>query len=121
MKMRIDLLEGKFIPTKAAADIAAGQLVEVVGDGEVQPTAGASSKVLGVALMNAKAGEKVTVVRKSVIIVTASEAITAGDLVKSAADGKVAKFAAGTDDPSLLLGFALTGGAADEEITIVLR
>ncbi|ADB58550.1 capsid cement protein [Archaeoglobus profundus] len=123
--------EGKYLPLTAGADITAGQVVELTGDKTVAPTGGASSKVIGVALINANAGENVTIVTEGVVEVVAAGAIAAGDKVQSAAGGKVAKFSAtktytdsagntvDVDDATKIIGIALTSASADGDKILV--
>jgi len=125
--------EGKQIPLKAGADITAGQVVELTGDETVGPTEGASSKVIGVALVDAKAGEKVTVVTEGVVEVIAAGAISAGTKVVSAIGGKVAAYTpydvpatfADTDvekavaEATKIIGIALTSASADGDKILV--
>ena len=75
----------------ASADVVKGQVVEVSGDMTVAPTSAASAKVLGVAMFDAKSGENVVVETEGLFKLIASASITAGDIIESAADGKVAK------------------------------
>ena len=75
----------------ASADVVKGQVVEVSGDMTVAPTSAASAKVLGVAMFDAKSGENVVVETEGLFKLVASASITAGDIIESAADGKVAK------------------------------
>ena len=75
----------------ASANVVKGQVVEVSGDMTVAPTSAASAKVLGVAMFDAKSGENVVVETEGLFKLTASASITAGDIIESAADGKVAK------------------------------
>ena len=75
----------------ASADVVKGQVVEVSGDMTVAPTSAASAKVLGVAMFDAKSGENVVVETEGLFKLTASASITAGDIIESAADGRVAK------------------------------
>lgn len=111
----------------AGAAIAAGQLVYVNDTGrEVSPTAGISSAWLGVAATDAAEGDKVTVHRGGVQRITASGAISAGALVTSAADGKVAALAAVTTPTAndvthtrAIVGIALTTGT-DVPVEIAL-
>ena len=75
---------------KASKDVKKGQVVEISGDMTIAPTSAASKKVIGVAMFDAKAGEEVAVETEGLFKMKASAGITAGDLVESAADGKVA-------------------------------
>jgi len=60
--MVLRYVDGKITDFEAAAAISEGQVVELVGDRRVQPTAGASGKVVGVALTSGDAGRKIAVV-----------------------------------------------------------
>ncbi len=114
-------LDGKYLPFTAGADITAGQVVELSGDGTVVPAGDGSTKVIGVALIDAKAGEKVTVVTEGVVEVVASGAISAGDKVQSATGGKVAKWTASSaGDSAKIIGTALTSASADGDKVKVL-
>lgn len=94
---------------KASEDVKKGQVVVISGDMTVAPSAEASAKVLGVAMFDAKADEPVSVETEGLFSMTASGAITAGDKVESAADGKVAK-AAGTNAVGIAINSASNGG-----------
>lgn len=94
---------------KASADVKKGQVVVISGDMTVAPSTEASAKVLGVAMFDAKADEPVSVETEGLFSMTASGAITAGDKVESAADGKVAK-AAGTNAVGIAINSASNGG-----------
>ena len=113
--------EGKYLPFTAEVDIQAGQVVELNGEGVVVPAGDGSTKVIGVALINAKAGEKVTVVTEGVVEVVAAGTINAGDKVQSAAGGKVATWSASAaGDSAKIIGIALTSASADGDKVIVL-
>lgn len=118
--MVLRYVDGKITDFEAAAAISEGQVVELAGDRRVQPTAGASGKVVGVALTSGDAGRKVAVVHRGIVEVTASGAIAAGDRVKAASDGKVAKFDASTDDVTTIVGIALKAAADGEKVEILL-
>ena len=94
---------------KASEDVKKGQVVVISGDMIVAPSTEASAKVLGVAMFDAKADEPVSVETEGLFSMTASGAITAGDKVESAADGKVAK-AAGTNAVGIAINSASNGG-----------
>lgn len=94
---------------KASEDVKKGQVVVISGDMTVAPSTEASAKVLGVAMFDAKADEPVSVETEGLFSMTASGAITAGDKVESAADGKVAK-AAGTNAVGIAINSASNGG-----------
>lgn len=98
----------------AGADVTKGQVVEISGDMIVSPTNGASGKVLGVAMFDAKANENVVVETEGLFKLVAGGSITAGDKVASAADGKVAKAV----DGNATVGIALGDALADEHVYV---
>ena len=88
----------KFTRTAAAA-ITAGRLVEVAATGTVQMAGANSLKVVGVALEGTDfvgTPDKIAVASGGVFLLTASGAITAGDLLVAAANGQVSTLAAVT-------------------------
>lgn len=100
---------GQAVSMTASTAVTGGQLVEISGPNAVAAAAAASKKVFGQAAFDAKAGERVTVHRGGVLRCTASGAVVAGDLVVTAAAGKVAT--AATPDPLTLVGRAITTAA----------
>jgi len=65
---------------KAGADISKGQMVRITGEWEVQATASDDHVAIGIALNDAKSGEKLEVlIMKPVVYVTYDGSITAGD------------------------------------------
>ncbi len=115
--------EGRFIKAKAGAAITAGQLVELTDDETVAPATENSTKVIGVAMMDAAVNELVTVVTEGVVEVTASGAISAGGKVAADAGGKVKAWsAAAAGDSAKIVGVALTSAANDgDKVKILLR
>lgn len=106
--------EGRFVKATAGAAITAGQLVELTGDETVAPASAGSTKVLGVAMMDAAANELVTVITEGVVEVTASGAISAGSKVAADAGGKIKAWsAAAAGDSAKIVGLAITSAAAD--------
>ena len=104
---------GATVTMTAGAAIIGGRAVELSGDRTVQHAAAGSPKYVGVAGFSAAAGEKVTVHtpgqgQRGI----ASGAVTAGDMIKAAAGGKVATGATQADK----IGIALTGGSDGETI-----
>ena len=97
---------------KAGADVKKGQVVEITGDAVVSPTSGASAKVLGVAMFDAKANEEVSIETEGLFKMVASGTITAGSKVASAKDGKVAT---GTENT---IGIAITSATADDYVYV---
>ena len=96
----------------ASADVKKGQVVEVSGDMTVAPTSGASAKVLGVAMFDAKANEAVSVETEGLFKLVAGGTIAAGAKVVSGANGKVV---AGTENP---IGIAICNATADEAVYV---
>lgn len=97
---------------KAGADVKKGQVVEITGDAVVSPTTGASAKVLGVAMFDAKANEEVAVEAEGLFKLVAGGTIAAGAKITSGADGKVV---AGTENT---IGIAITSATADEFVAV---
>ena len=87
---------GQALTLKASAAIVGRQVVSVSGSGTVAPAGAASTAVVGVAAFDAAINDNVTIFAGGVQAVTASGAITAGDLVVSAAGGQVSTLAAVT-------------------------
>jgi len=107
-----------YTSTVATTAVVGGRLVEVNGVGTVGPAGAASLKVCGVAAQDAAVAAQVLIHVGGVQRLTASAAITAGDLLASAAAGKVAAIAAGTFGQ--LVGVAQTSAAADGDLVEVL-
>lgn len=82
--------DGDSLTRSASAPITGGQLVRVSGFGSVAPTTVASADWLGAAGFDAATGDLVTVFCSGVQRLTASGAITAGDMVVGGAAGTVA-------------------------------
>lgn len=97
----------------ASAAVTGGQPVEVTGDMQVGPAAAGSLKYVGIAAFDAPAGELVTVhtPRGNVEEVAVAAAVTAGQHVKTAANGRVTPFTAGTDNELARIGLCLSGQA----------
>ena len=111
--MSLVYAEGRFVKATAGAAITAGQLVELTGDETVAPASAGSTKVLGVAMKDAAAGELVTVITEGVVEVTAAGAVSAGSKVQAAANGQVSAWSAtAAGDSAKLVGVALTSAAA---------
>ncbi|MDQ4502176.1 capsid cement protein [Sinomonas sp. ASV322] len=127
MSTHIHLFDpGATVTFTAAADVAAGQLLAVAGNRSVSPAAAKSAAWIGAAAFDAKAGEKVAVLRGGVQRLTASGTVAAGTLVVAAAGGKVAALApvttptpADVADTRAVVGIALTGGT-DVPVEIAL-
>lgn len=108
---------GEDLTMTAAATITGGQVVYVSGANAVTPTAGANAAWLGVATTDATSGQKVGITSGGVQELTASGAIAAGDVLLSAAAGKVAAIGAGTTY-SQVVGIALTAAADAAKVRV---
>ena len=107
----LNLVQKKLV---AGANITKGQVLYVSGDMTVSPTTGASAAVIGVAMMDAKAGEPIAVECEGLMKLSAGGAITAGAKVASGADGKVV---AGAENA---IGVALEGATAGNDVIVRL-
>ena len=116
---------GDALVSTASATITGGTLVAVSGNGTVA-TAGANAlNWLGVAAFDAASGDTVTVYASGVQELTASGAITAGDLVVAAASGQVSTLAAVTTPTAgdvtgtrAVVGVALTTAANAAKVRV---
>jgi len=107
-------------PTYAAsADIVGGRLVEITGPNAVAHAAAGSTKWVGVAARDTKAGEDVTVFVGGVQLPTASGAIAAGDALVCADGGKVAANQSPT--ALTLVGIAQTSAADGKTVEAVFN
>lgn len=113
-------LPGQAITCTASAAITGGKAVYVSGDGTVATAAAAANLIIGVAAFDvAASGDKVTVfARGTVHRLTASGAITAGQVVEAAAAGAVATHTQGTNDVRVF-GVALTTAADTASVTVM--
>lgn len=109
---------GQAITSQASAAITGGQLLAVSGSGTVAPAGANALNWVGVATQDAANGEKVGVVAGGVQRLTASGAVTAGDVVVAAAAGQVSTLAAVTTPTAAdvtntraIVGIALTTAA----------
>jgi hypothetical protein len=108
---------GQEFGSTTSAAVTAGQLLEVTGDDTVGPAAAGSIKVVGQAGHDAGSGKPVTIHGPGrpigeAPVVAAGTTVVAGDRLKAAAAGTVAKYVDGTDAVTLVVGLALKGGAA---------
>lgn len=120
--MVLKYAEGHVINLTAGAAITAGQVVELTGDETVQAAGANSTKVIGVALKDAAANEKVAVITEGVVEVTASGSISAGAKLASAAGGKVAAWSASAaGDSAKIIGVALEAATDGNAVKIKLE
>lgn len=85
---------GDSITRTASAVITGGQVVVVSGSGTVAPAAAADTKWLGVAGHDTAIGEPVTIFKGGIQRPLVAAAVTAGDQVVTAANGRVTPLAA---------------------------
>lgn len=106
---------GQAITRQASAAITGGQVVVVSGSGTVAPSAGANAAFVGVAAVDTASGDQVTVYAGGVQRPLASGAITAGDVVVTAAAGRVVTNAApgAGQQVGIALSTAADGAAVD--------
>lgn len=84
------LINDNFLPTiQADGSVTGGQVVYISGAYKAKVTDGARKDVYGVALITGADGKKITVVRRGIVRVKASGAISAGSRIASDAMGKV--------------------------------
>lgn len=107
---------GQTVSFNVTAPVTGGQLVQVgATDRSVAPAVAASTSVVGVAGHDAAIGDKVTVeVGKPVHELTASGAVTRGQRVETAANGRVRTLAAGS-----AYGIALTSAADGAAVQVI--
>lgn len=108
---------GQAITRQASAAVVGGQVVVVSGSDTVAPSSVASAAWLGVAAVDAAAGDQVTVYAGGVQRPLASGAITAGDIVVTAAAGRVVTNAAPAAGQQV--GIALSTAAAGAPVDVL--
>lgn len=106
----IPVISGSQSFSTASAAVTGGQLCVVSGSGTVAPSSGASAAWVGIAGFDAANGDRLTLEKGGVQRPTAAGAITAGDAVIPAANGRVASLGAGTNYAQVV-GVALTTAA----------
>lgn len=119
---------GDDLVSTASATITGGTLVAVSGNGTVATAGATSLNWIGVAAFDASANDTVTIYTGGVQEVTASGAITAGDLVVTAASGQVSTLAAVTTPTAgdvtgtrAIVGVALTTAANAAKVRVKLE
>lgn len=116
---------GDALVSTASATITGGTIVAVSGNGTVATAGATSLNWVGVAAFDASANDTVTIFTGGVQEVTASGAITAGDLVVTAASGQVATLASVTTPTAgdvtgtrAIVGVALTTAANAAKVRV---
>lgn len=106
---------GEAVTYTAVSDVSGGQIVALSGPRSVTPASNGAAEVVGLAAFDTKAGERVTVHSGGVQRPVASGAITAGDQVQAAIDGKAST---GTTNP---IGLALTTAADGDQVEVLWK
>jgi hypothetical protein len=110
---------GDSVTGVASGTITGGKLVYVSGDGTIAQAGAAANIPVGVASRDAVSGDRVGYfARGQVHRLTASGAITAGNVVEAAAAGAVAAHTVGTND-ARVFGIALTTAADGAAVEIM--
>lgn len=109
----------RFTSTTSAA-VTAGQLLYVSGDNTVAPTTAATAAWIGVAEADAASGAAVSIYTEGIHELASSGAITAGDLVISAAAGAVSTIGSATaTTDSQIVGKALAAAASNKVVVLL--
>lgn len=109
---------GKNLTLTTSAAVTGGQLLAVGAAGTVAATSAATGAWIGVAVFDATTGTQVQVTSGGVQELTASAAITAGQHVIAASNGRVAPIT-GTD-ATQDVGLALTTAASGASVRVHL-
>lgn len=136
-KVEYHIQEGGFFTFKVNAGevVKIGQIVEIKGDRVVGLAGAGSQKVIGVVYSGTVGidginvgysgdnGDVATVVvLKPLVYLTAGGAVSAGDPLKSDANGNAVTATVGTDATEAIFGMAITGaGASGEDFVAVLK
>lgn len=119
---------GEALVSTASAAITGGQLVAVSGSGTVATAGAGTASWLGVAAFDAVANDRVTIYTSGEQELTASGAITAGDVLVTAATGQVSTIAAVTTPTAAdvsstraIVGVALTTAATGAKVRVKLE
>src|SRR5215217_4264930 len=113
----VDLGVGAFTSLTSAL-VTGGQLVRVTGTGTVGPAVLTSVDVVGVAAFDAAASTRLTVKPLRMVHRTTAGAggVTAGNPLKSDANGLVTLYVVGTDAVTAFLGIALETATAGNPV-----
>jgi Uncharacterized conserved protein (DUF2190) len=118
---------------QAGQTVKIGEIVEIASDLKVQRAGATSTKVIGVVYSGTvgidgvnvgyqgdKGDVATVIVLKPLVYMPAGSAVTAGAVVKSDANGKIAPLVAGTDSDLARVGIALTGATAGSDAIVAL-
>jgi len=109
---------GQALTLKASASVTGGQLLAVSGSGTVAPAGAGATNWIGVAGFDGATNDNVVIFTEGVQSLTASGAVTAGDLVIAGAAGTVATGA--TPASGVFVGVALTTAANGAKVRVRL-
>ena len=87
----------------------------------VKVTTAASSKVVGIAMFDAKKDKPISIETNGLFKLTASAAITAPAEVESADEGKVATKNATAASVVKVIGIAMTDASADGDVYVLMK
>lgn len=110
---------GNAITLTTSAAVLGGDLLVVSGTGTVAKCTVATHQWVGVAAQDAASGARVAVFAGGVQELTATGAITAGQLVEPAAAGSVAAHTNGTNDVNAV-GVALTSATTGNKVRVLV-
>jgi hypothetical protein len=110
----VHALQGGGFTSQASATVVGGTLLAVSGSGTVAHAGLTSLLVVGIAAHDAASGAKVTVLPIRMVhqTVCGTAGVTAGNPLKSDANGLVMLWVAGTDSSAAMIGKALTTASA---------
>lgn len=109
------------VDSSASTSVVGGNMVALTGSFKVAQAGVQSTKVAGVALHDAKAGEKLSVARVGIYFLKAATAVAAGDLVETAAAGTIDNHTAASTTYTYVVGVALEDIASGARGRVALR
>ena len=112
---------GRDVTLTTSATVTAGDALVVSGQQTVAPSGGASAAFVGIAANDAASGEKVVVIGPAVHELNSTGTVNDGDLIMTAANGDVAAWTGGTDDPQEIIGIALADAASNKVLAKTFR
>mgnify|MGYP000135467806 CR=1 FL=1 len=113
---------GNVLYFEAEEQISAGNLVCLSGDNKVKKvSSGSEAKFIGVALIDANAGEKVSVATRGVYELTADSDVSAGDKVKAVDHESIAPWDPASESADLIMGVALNGATAGGNVLVLIK
>ncbi|PEZ47033.1 hypothetical protein CN367_11740 [Priestia megaterium] len=134
-KVEVHIQDGALFTfkVKAGQTLKIGEVVEISGDEEVQRAGATSTKVIGIVYSGSVGidgvnvgykgdnGDVVTVVvMRPQVYIPVGATVTAGQVLKSDANGKVVPLVVGTDSDQARVGIALTGATSGNDAIVIL-